>query len=153
MSKNIRNFSDCRGQLFAIPDNRWTNFFLEAHSVVFLQCICQHPGSVILKTDHLWRLNNSRGGHSLETKEYVKVLAVKVVEITYKRVFETAFEWETKRLFTKWSLTRVGRLWEVFAMRELTVLQVTGSPNEHLPKTGSYNIGSCLLLLLVVESL
>ena len=29
--------------------------------------------------------------------------------INYERVFETVFNWETKWLFTKWSLTRGGR--------------------------------------------
>ena len=37
-------------------------------------------------------------------------------------VFETVFDWETKRLFEKWSLTEGGRLREVVAMRELTVM-------------------------------
>ena len=41
--------------------------------------------------------------------------------VAYKRVFETVFDWETKRLFTKWSLTGGGRLREVVARRELTV--------------------------------
>ena len=35
--------------------------------------------------------------------------------------FETVFDWETKGLFVKWSLTGGGRLREVVAMRELTV--------------------------------
>ena len=65
-----------------------------------------------------------------KTKEYIKFLAQKVVAIAleiqvvvaYERVFETVFDWETKGLFVKWSLTGGGRLREVVAMRELTVL-------------------------------
>ena len=40
--------------------------------------------------------------------------------VAYERVFET--DWETKGLFVKRSLTGGGRLREVVAMRELTVL-------------------------------
>ena len=43
------------------------------------------------------------------------------VVVVYKRALGTVFDWETKRLFTKWSLTEDGRLWEVVVMRELTV--------------------------------
>ena len=72
-----------------------------------------------------------RGGRLLKkTKEYVKFLAQKVVTVvweiytvvTYERVFETVFDWATKWLFVKWSLTGGGCLREVVAMRELTVL-------------------------------
>ena len=35
------------------------------------------------------------------------------VVVAYERAFETVFNWETKRLFTKWSLTGGGRLREV----------------------------------------
>ena len=35
--------------------------------------------------------------------------------VAYERVFKTVFDWETKRLFTKWSLTGGGRLREVVA--------------------------------------
>ena len=38
------------------------------------------------------------------------------------RLRESSGNRETKRLFTKWSLTGGGRLREVIAMRELTVL-------------------------------
>ena len=41
--------------------------------------------------------------------------------VAYERVFLTVFDWETKRLFTKWSFTGGGRLREVVARRELTV--------------------------------
>ena len=41
--------------------------------------------------------------------------------VAYKRVFELAFDWKTKRLFTKWSLTGGGCLREVVARRDLTV--------------------------------
>ena len=41
--------------------------------------------------------------------------------VAYERVFKTVFDWETKRLFTKWSLTGGGRLREVVVRRELTV--------------------------------
>ena len=44
------------------------------------------------------------------------------VVVAYKRALETVFNWETKGLFTKWSLTGGGRLREVVALRELTVL-------------------------------
>ena len=44
------------------------------------------------------------------------------VVVAYERALETVFNWETKRLFTKWSLTGGGRLREVVALRELTVL-------------------------------
>ena len=40
------------------------------------------------------------------------------------RLYERALE--TKRLFTKWSLTGGGRLREVVAMRELTVVKAKG---------------------------
>ena len=36
--------------------------------------------------------------------------------------FETAFDWETKGLFVKWSLAGGGRLREAVTMRELTVV-------------------------------
>ena len=42
-----------------------------------------------------------------------------------ERVFETVFDWETKGLFVKWSLAGGGRLREVAAMRELTVIKHT----------------------------
>ena len=65
-----------------------------------------------------------------ENKENVKFLAKKVVAVpletwvvvAYERALGTVFNWETKRLFTKWSLTGRGRLREVVAMRELTVV-------------------------------
>ena len=38
-----------------------------------------------------------------------------------RTVFETVFDWETKRLFVKWSLAGGGRLREVVVIRELTV--------------------------------
>ena len=41
--------------------------------------------------------------------------------VAHERALETVFNRETKRLFTKWSLTGGGRLREVVAMRELTV--------------------------------
>ena len=44
------------------------------------------------------------------------------VVVPYKRALETVFNWETKRLSTKWSLTGGGPLREVVGMRELTVL-------------------------------
>ena len=44
--------------------------------------------------------------------------------VAYKRVFETVFDWETKRLFAKWSLTGGGRLRGVVARRELTVQKI-----------------------------
>ena len=64
-----------------------------------------------------------------KTNEYIKFLAQQVVAVAleiyvvvaYERVFETVFDWETKGLFVKWSLTGGGRLREVVAMRELTV--------------------------------
>ena len=40
--------------------------------------------------------------------------------VAYEKVFETVFDWETKRLFTNWSLMGSGHLQEV-ARRELTV--------------------------------
>ena len=68
-----------------------------------------------------------------KTKEYIKFLAQKVVAValeiqvvvTYQRVFETVFDWETKGLFVKWLLMGGGRLPEVVAMRELTVIKDT----------------------------
>ena len=70
-----------------------------------------------------------------KTKEYIKFLAQKVVAValeiqvyvvvTYQRVFETVFDWETKGLFVKWLLMGGGRLPEVVAMRELTVIKHT----------------------------
>ena len=68
-----------------------------------------------------------------KTKEYIKFLAQKVVAValeiqvvvTYQRVFETEFDWETKGLFVKWLLMGGGRLPEVVAMRELTVIKHT----------------------------
>ena len=42
--------------------------------------------------------------------------------VVYERVFETVFDRETQRLFSKWSLTGGGRLREVVARRELTVI-------------------------------
>ena len=65
-----------------------------------------------------------------ENKEYVKFLAQKEVTVVweiyvvvalYERVFETVFDWDTKRWFVKWSHAGGGRLQEVVAMRELTV--------------------------------
>ena len=43
--------------------------------------------------------------------------------VTYERALEIVFDSETKRLFTKWSLTGGGHLREevAIAMRELTV--------------------------------
>ena len=41
--------------------------------------------------------------------------------VAYERALETAFNQETKELFTKWLLTGGGRLQEVVAIRELTV--------------------------------
>ena len=42
--------------------------------------------------------------------------------VAYKRVFKTVFDWDTKWLFTKWSLMGGGRLREVVTRGELTVL-------------------------------
>ena len=66
-----------------------------------------------------------------KTKECIKIISgpksgcgrfgnLGTVVVTYERVFET--DWETKGLFVKRSLTGGGRLREVVAMRELTVL-------------------------------
>ena len=41
--------------------------------------------------------------------------------VAYERALETVFDWETKRLSTKRSLTGGGRLREVVARRESTV--------------------------------
>ena len=37
--------------------------------------------------------------------------------VTYKRVFETVFDWQTKQLFKKLLLMGGASLWEVVAMR------------------------------------
>ena len=66
------------------------------------------------------------------TKEYIKFLAQTVVAValeikvvvTCERVFETVFDWETKGLFVKRSLTGGGRFREVVAMRELTIFEL-----------------------------
>ena len=66
-----------------------------------------------------------------KTKECIKIISgpksgcgrfgnLGTVVLAYERVFET--DWETKGLFVKRLLTGGGRLWEVVAMRELTVL-------------------------------
>jgi len=44
------------------------------------------------------------------------------VVVAYERALGTVFDLETKRLFTKWSIIAGGRLREVVAMRELTVV-------------------------------
>ena len=45
------------------------------------------------------------------------------IERLWTDYFETLFECETKRLFTKWPLTGDGRLREVVASRRLTVFK------------------------------
>ena len=68
-----------------------------------------------------------------KTKECIKIISgpksgcgrfgnLGTVVVAYERVFET--DWETKGLFVKRSLTGGGRLREVVAMRELTVLRL-----------------------------
>ena len=65
-----------------------------------------------------------------KTKQYVKFLAQKVVAVVweiyvvvaYERVCETVFDWETKRLFVKWSLTRSGRYERVDCTKNMVVL-------------------------------
>ena len=74
---------------------------------VFFSIIRDHAG---------WSFTGNR-----KQKNFVKFLAIKwsqSLKISDKRVFETVFDWETKRLFVKWSLTGGGRLREVVATRE-----------------------------------
>ena len=62
-------------------------------------------------------MSGGRSGQKQRTKEYVKFLALKVVVVAlniwevvaYERVFKTVYDWEIKRILTKWSLTRSGR--------------------------------------------
>ena len=62
-------------------------------------------------------MSDGRSGQKQRTKEYVKFLALKVVVVAlniwevvaYERVFKTVYDWEIKRILTKWSLTRSGR--------------------------------------------
>ena len=64
------------------------------------------------------------------------MLGGRLPETENKRI-ETVFNWETKRLFTKWLLTGGGRLREVVAMRKLTVFiihgYITNSQYDQLP--------------------
>ena len=47
---------------------------------------------------------------------------VRNLVVSFESALVTVFDLETKQLFTKWSLTAGVHLWEVLAMRELTVL-------------------------------
>ena len=45
--------------------------------------------------------------------------------VAYKKVFETVFHWQTKRLFKKWLLTGGGRLREVVALESWLYIHST----------------------------
>ena len=74
--------------------------------------------------------------------------------VAYERVFKTVFDWETKRLFTKWSLTGGGRLREVVARRELTVYILTMYDESVVNLSAQYigNVLNCYKSLKDVES-
>ena len=125
---------ECDNPLFYLHIVLQTFFFFKTTSI-----ICQVTWSALFKNELLWHSSNGFDHmwscpvvayRKLKTKECVKFLAQKVVTVvyeiyvvvTYKRVFETVFDWETKRLFAKWPLTGGGCLREVVAMRELTVV-------------------------------
>ena len=63
------------------PDNDidwYTRLFLEVHYALLLYCICQQPGSAILKTEHVRHSRNSRRELSLN---YIVQFALKVVTV------------------------------------------------------------------------
>ena len=121
-----------------------STFYLEiVLQISFLKLNCYNLSANLVSTIQKWTFATLEQGFSYnhtwscrvvayrkqKTKEYIKFLAQKVVAVAlemqvmvaYERVFETVFDWETKGLLVKWSLTRGGRLPEVVAMRELTV--------------------------------
>ena len=113
------------------PDNDiywYTRLFLEVHYALSLYCICQQPGSAILKTEHVRHSSNSTRELSLN---YI-VLTIRL-KSSHSWLWNqtTGCLWESfwksiwvrnKTVIYKWLLTRGGHLekwspWEI----ELTV--------------------------------
>ena len=88
--------------------------------MTFKQCFSFQPYHVVwsLKTEienkRICWIFGLKSGHGHFKYHIWEVMA-------YEIVFETVFDWETKWLLTKWSLTGSGCLQEVVTMRELTV--------------------------------
>ena len=119
-----------------LPTYRITDIFSFKTTAI----ICQVTWSALFKNELLWHSSNSfvtiirdHAWWSLTRNRKQKNMSnfwpkkwsqsfKKFTQWSLTRDFETVFDWETNGLFIKWPLMGGGRLREVVAMRELTVV-------------------------------